>query len=64
MIILLSISALAWIVSILDKDAIEGTEYFRKEKIDFVFDADPDSIAMWRRRGIFVFDVNQSEKEF
>lgn len=28
--------------------------------IDFVFDSDPNSIAMWRRRGIFVFDVNQN----
>lgn len=27
--------------------------------IDFVFDADPESIAMWRRRGIFCFDCRQ-----
>lgn len=29
------------------------------EKMDFVFDSDPKSIKMWRRRGIFVFDCNQ-----
>lgn len=33
----------------------------RGEKIEFVFDSDPDSIAMWRRRGIFVFDCNQKQ---
>lgn len=32
------------------------------EIIDFIFDSCPKSIAMWRRRGIFVFDVNQSGK--
>src|SRR6185312_3281060 len=26
------------------------------KKIDFVFDSDPESIKMWRRRGIFVFN--------
>lgn len=29
-------------------------------KIDFIFDSDPESIAMFRRRGIFVFDCRQS----
>lgn len=33
-------------------------------EIDFVFDSDPKSIAMWRRRGIFVFDCNQDGREF
>lgn len=47
----------------LDKDASEETEYFRKEKIEFVFDSDPKSIEMWRRKGIFVFDVNQGIRE-
>ena len=28
-------------------------------KVDFVFEADPQSIAMYRRRGIFVFDCSQ-----
>lgn len=28
-------------------------------QINFVFDADPQSIEMWKRRGVFVFDVNQ-----
>ena len=34
------------------------------QNIEMVFDSDPDSIAMWRRRGIFVFDCNQTGKEF
>ena len=32
--------------------------------IDMVFDDRPKVVRMWRRRGIFVFDVNQSGKEF
>ncbi len=32
--------------------------------IDFVFDDRPKVVRMWRRRGIFVFDVNQNGKEF
>ena len=47
----------------LDKDAIEGTEYYRKEKIEFVFDSEPKSIAMWRRRGVFVFNCCQHDEE-
>lgn len=34
------------------------------KKIDFVFDDRPKVVCMWRRRGIFVFDVNQSGEEF
>ncbi len=34
------------------------------KKIDFVFDSHHASIAMWRRRGIFVFDCNQTSEEF
>lgn len=34
------------------------------KQIDFVFDDRPKVVRMWRRRGIFVFDVNQSGKEF
>ena len=48
----------------LDKDAIEGTEYYRKEKIEFVFDSEPKPIAMWRRRGVFVFNCCQHDEEF
>lgn len=48
----------------LDKDAIEGTTYHRKGKIEMVFSANPAVIAMFRKRGIFVFDCNQSGKEF
>ena len=32
--------------------------------IDFLVDDRPKVVRMWRRRGIFVFDVNQSGKEF
>lgn len=35
-----------------------------KHDIDFVVDADERSIEMWRRRGVFVFNVCQHEKEF
>lgn len=34
------------------------------KKIDFVVDDRAKVVRMWRRRGIFVFDVNQSGKEF
>lgn len=34
------------------------------KKIDFVFDSDPDSIRMWRCRGVFVFNCSQNEDEF
>lgn len=30
-----------------------------RDNIEMVFDADPKSIEMWKRRGIFVFDCNQ-----
>ncbi len=46
------------------EEQFEETKWGSKHNIDFVFDSDPKSIAMWRRRGIFVFDVNQSGKEF
>lgn len=32
--------------------------------IDYVFDDRPKVIRMWRRRGIFVFNCNQSDGEF
>ncbi len=38
--------------------------YCRKDPIEYVFDSDPKCINMWRRRGIFVFDVNQHPGEF
>lgn len=34
------------------------------KRVDFVFDDRPKVVRMWRRRGIFVFDCNQSGKEF
>ncbi len=33
------------------------------KKVDYVFDSNPDSIAMWRKRGIFVFDVQGKGEE-
>lgn len=38
--------------------------FYRKDPINFVFDSDPKSIAMWRRRGVFVFNCAQSTGEF
>jgi hypothetical protein len=32
--------------------------------VDYVFDGRPKVVRMWRRRGIFVFDVNQTGAEF
>ena len=34
------------------------------KKIDFTIDDRSKVVRMWRRRGIFVFDVNQTGKEF
>lgn len=48
----------------LDPNAPSGTEYSRKDPIEFVFDDRPKVIRMWRRRGIFIFDCNQTGKEF
>lgn len=42
----------------------EETKWGRKHPIEFVVDDRPKVVRMWRRRGIFVFDVNQSGKEF
>lgn len=38
--------------------------YHRKDPIEFVFDDRPKVIRMWRRRGIFVFNCCQHDKEF
>lgn len=42
---------------------IKGTNPVR-HNIDFVFDDRPKVVRMWRRRGIFVFNVNQTGEEF
>jgi hypothetical protein len=42
----------------LDEALAEG------KKIDFVFDDRPKVVKIWKRRGIFVFDVNQTGEEF
>lgn len=39
----------------------EEEVYRRKDPIHYVFESDPKSIKMWRRRGIFVFDVSQGK---
>lgn len=41
-------------------------DFFLEEKIEvhYVFDDRPKVVRMWRRKGIFVFDVNQLGKEF
>lgn len=41
------------------KKGEENKIFYRKDPIEFVFDRDPKSIEMWRRRGVFVFDCNQ-----
>lgn len=35
-----------------------------REPIEIAFDSDPESIKMWVRRGIFVFDCKQQGKDF
>ena len=35
-----------------------------KSPIEFVIDSDKDSIEMWKRREVFVFDCNQKEYLF
>jgi len=40
-----------------------GWDYM-KQPIEFVVDICHKSIKMWKRRGVFVFDVNQGEKDF
>lgn len=34
------------------------------EKIEFVFDDCPRAVRMWRRRGIFVFNCSQNDRDF
>lgn len=41
------------------EDTYEDIKWGRRSNIEFVFDSDPRSIDMWRRRGIFVFDCRQ-----
>jgi hypothetical protein len=58
-----------WLQELLQEsmqNCLDGKKLWHKgiEEIDFVFDSDPTSIAMWRRRGIFVFNCAQSENEF
>lgn len=53
-----------WLDEYLSLPTMDFGENGIMPKIDFVFDSDPKSIEMWRRRGIFVFDVNQSVRSF
>lgn len=43
---------------------VDCNHYKCTSPIDYVFEDRPEVVRMWRRRGIFVFDVNQSGKEF
>lgn len=44
-------------------DAVKGKKHHSGvNEINFIFDSDPQSIQMWRRRGIFVFDCNQKKE--
>ncbi len=45
-------------------ETYQDTKWGRKTTIEFAFDSEPDSITMWRRRGVFVFDCNQNGREF
>lgn len=47
-------------------DVVKGKKEHHSgvNEIDFVFDSDPQSIKMWRRRSIFVFNCCQNEEEF
>lgn len=42
----------------------DGKIFIPKYPIYFVFESDVASMAMWNRRGIFVFDCNQRDKGF
>lgn len=46
------------------EETYEETKWGRKSSIEYVFDDRPKVVRMYRTRGIFVFDVNQSGKEF
>lgn len=41
-----------------------NTVFIRNDPIEYVFDDRPKVIRMWRRRGIFVFNCCQHDKEF
>lgn len=45
-------------------ETYEETKWGRKTSIDFIFDSHPESIKMWQRRGIFVFNCLQGDHEF
>jgi hypothetical protein len=47
-----------------EKDMLDGTILRRRDTVEFVFDDRPKVVRMWRRRGIFVFNVCQHDKEF
>lgn len=44
----------------LDPSALEGTEYRRKDPIEMVFESDPQTLDMFKKRGIFTFNVSQN----
>lgn len=57
-----------WLDEMIQKscdDASKGIKNYHKgvNEIDFIFESDPQSILMFRKRGIFVFDCRQNKKE-
>lgn len=39
----------------------EVTKWGSRHDIEYVFESDPESVAMWKRCGVFVFDCRQGE---
>jgi hypothetical protein len=50
--------------SCLTVNELSGRITQHQHSIDFVFDDRPKVVRMWRRRGVFVFDCNQTGVEF
>lgn len=46
------------------EETYEETKWGRRSPIEMVFDDRPKVVKMWRDHGIFVFDCNQTGKEF
>ncbi len=46
------------------EETYQETKWGRRTPIEMVFDDRPKVIRMWRSHGIFVFDCNQTGKEF
>jgi hypothetical protein len=49
-----------WLNEYLNLPTMDVANCANANTIEMVFESDPESIAMWKRRGIFVFDCRQS----